>query len=187
LPDRSVAQAADHPLEHLALALGQPACGPCLEKIQERLRAQFGGACFRDGGFEHCESDEGPAAPVRIARDHLRIAEGWHRAGDVYWVSDVTVDGVPSRMTFEIYHIIRTGLARGDRTYGGFRAMGAFVYPQGQTIVHDPGLGATALYAGLPEPTNLASSFLVGLQLAVVAIALIPAILLRRRARMESR
>ena len=155
--------------------------------VVEWLRAQFGGACLRDGTFAHCESDEGPTAPVRIARGHLEIAEGWHRAGDMYWVSEVTVDGVPMRMTFEIYHAMRTDITRDARIFGGFRAMGAFVYPQGQTIVHDPGMSAAAVYAGLPEPTNLASSFLVGLQLAVVGVALIPAILLRRRARRGSR
>lgn len=147
------------------------------------LQAQFGGACISDTAFAHCESDAGPTRPVRIARDHLEIAEGWHRAGDVYWVSDVTVDGRPARMTFEIYHIERALIPRGDRDYGGFRAFGAFVYPQGQSIVHDPGMSASSVFAALPEPTNLASSFLVGLQLAVVAIALIPAILLRRRGR----
>jgi hypothetical protein len=49
--------------------------------------------------------------------------------------------------------------------------------------VHDPGLSAASVFASFPEPSNLASSFLVGLQLAVVAVALIPAILLRRRVR----
>jgi len=142
---------------------------------------------FPEGLDQVHESDEGPTAPERIERGHLEIAEGWHRAGDMYWVSEVTVDGVPMRMTFEIYHVMRTDITRDARIFSGFRAMGAFVYPRGQTIVHDPGMSAAAVYAGLPEPTNLASSFLVGLQLAVVGVALIPAILLRRRSRRGSR
>jgi hypothetical protein len=147
------------------------------------LQEQFGGACLRDGTFHHCESDAGPTDPVRIARDRLRVAEGWQRAGDVYWVSDVTVDGQPSTMTFEIYHATPLSANRGDRVYTGFRAFGGFVYPQGQVIEHDPGLAADALIAALPEPTNVAPSLLVGLQLAVAAIALVPALLLRRRGR----
>jgi hypothetical protein len=90
-------------------------------------------------------------------------------------------------MTFEIESIAPMPLSRGDRTYVGFRAMGAFVYPQGQVIVHDPGLSASAVYADLAEPANLAPSFLVGLQLAIVAIALVPAVLLRRRVRRRER
>jgi hypothetical protein len=148
------------------------------------LQSQFGGACFRDDGFQYCESDQGPVRPMMISRDRLEIAEGWHRAGEVYWVSDVTVDGVRSRMTFEIYRIERAAGIRGEKgLYSGFNASGAFVYPQGETIVHDPGLSAASVFASFPEPSNLASSFLVGLQLAVVAVALIPAILLRRRVR----
>lgn len=153
------------------------------------LRARDGAACVRDGGFQRCETDpeEVSISHDPVARDRLQMAEGWRRAGDVDWVSDVTVDGRPARMTFEISHIERAGLDRGDRIYRGFRAFGAFVYPQGQSIVHDPELSASTVYAGLPEPTNLAPSFLVGLQLAVVAIALVPAVLLRRRARKGER
>jgi len=153
--------------------------------IVQWLQRQFGGACLKDGTFEHCESDEGPTTPVRIARDHLRIAEGWHRAGEMYWVSDVSVDGLPSTMTFEIYRIAPIAQERleGGDLVNGFRAFGAFVYPQGQSIVHDPGLRASTMYANLAEPTNLAPSVLVALQLGVAAVALIPAVLLRRRAR----
>jgi len=171
------------------LALETPiAFGNFIEpQVVRWLQAEFGGACLRDVGFRHCESEEGPRAPVGIARNRLEIADGWHRAGDVYWVSDVTVDGQTAEMTFEIDSIVPVPLSRGDRTYVGFRAMGAFVYPQGRVIVHDPGLSASAVYAELAEPANMAPSFLVGLQLAVVAIALIPAVLLRRRARRGKR
>lgn len=146
------------------------------------LQHQFGGACLRDGTYRHCESDEGPSQPVKIARDTLTVAEDWHRAGRMYWVSDVEVDGQPDTMTFEIYHAAPVTINRGDRLYSGFRAYGAFVYPQGQTIYHDPGLGATSLLTMITEATNLAPSVLVALQLAVVAVALVPALLLRRRA-----
>lgn len=152
--------------------------------IVQWLQRQFGGACLKDGSFAHCESEGGPTAPVRIARDRLQIAESWHRAGEMYWVSEVTVDGVPSTMTFEIYRVARVEGERidGAALVNGFRAFGAFVYPQGHSIVHDPGLRASSLFATLAEPTNLAPSLFVGLQLAVVGAALIPAILLRRRA-----
>ena len=92
------------------------------------------------------------------------------------------MDGVPARMTFEIYFARRNPTTRDGAVFDGFRAFGAFVYPQGQTIVHDPGLSATSLLAPVFETANLAPSILAGLQLAVVGIALVPALLLRRRA-----
>ncbi len=151
--------------------------------IVQWLQRQFGGACLRDGSFEHCESDEGPAQPETIARTQLRVAEDWHDAGEMYWTSDVTVDGQPATMSFEIYWAEHRDVSRDGAMFVGFRAFGAFVYPQGQTIFHDPGLSASSVYAPIAEVTNLAPSFLVGLQLAVVAFALVPAILLRMRGR----
>lgn len=147
------------------------------------LQQQFGGACLRDGTFEHCESDDGPTSPVVVSRDRLHVAEEWHQAGEWYWVSGVTVDGVDATMTFEIYHALPITVNRGDRIYSGFVAFGAFVYPRGHLIFHDPGIMATSLIPGIADGTNLAPVTLVGLQLAVAAIALVPAVLLRRRAR----
>ena len=150
--------------------------------IVQWLQQQFGGACLKDGTFEHCESEEGPTQPQVIERTELNVAEGWHRAGRWYWVSNVTVDGVAARMTFEIYHARPAGTTRDGAMFQGFQALAAFVYPQGQTIEHDPGLSASALLAPIFERANLAPSALAVLQLAVVGLALVPAVLLRRRA-----
>ena len=150
--------------------------------IVQWLQQQFGGACLKDGTFQHCESEDGPTQPQIIERTELNVAEGWHRAGRWYWVSEVTVDGAPARMTFEIYFARRVDTSRDGAMFQGFQAFGAFVYPQGQTIAHDPGLSASALLAPIFETANLAPSILTVLQLAVVGIALVPALLLRRRA-----
>ncbi len=167
----------------LALATGLAFGNFYPRPIVRWLQEQFGGACLKDGSFEHCESDTGPTTPVRIARDRLQVAEGWYRTGEAHWVSHVLVDGVTHTMTFEIYWAEPFAINRGDRIYAGFRAFGAFVYPQGNTIVHDPGLGAKTFIAPLPETANVAPSIVAALQVAVVAVALIPALLLRRRAR----
>jgi len=161
------------------LGFGNAITAPIVDWIQQ----QFGGACLKDGTFAHCESDTGPTTPVKIARDRLQVAEGWVRAGDAYWTSNVTVDGRPETMTFEIYAAERVPINRGDAVFAGFRAYGAFVYPQGQTIVHDPGLEATSVIPDILDTTNVTPSLLVGLELAMVAVALVPAVILRQRAR----
>lgn len=151
--------------------------------VVQWLQQQFGGACLKDGTFRQCESDAGPTAPVRLSRDMLQVAEGWRPAGQLYWTNNVTVDGQAKTMTFEIYAGGAGTVNRGDRLYTGFRALGAFVYPQGQTIEHDPGLSATSAYAPISETASPTPSLLVALQLAVVGLALVPAVLLRARAR----
>ncbi|HEV8594022.1 MAG TPA: hypothetical protein VGR51_00635 [Thermoplasmata archaeon] len=155
-------------------------------RIVQWLQEQFGGACLRDGSYEQCESDAGPATPEIIARTRLQIAEGWEKAGEMYWTSDVTVDGNPATMSFEIYGGARSTITRDGALFTGFNALGAFVYPQGQTIFHDPGMSASSFYAPIFTATNLTPSVLVGLQLAVVGIALVPALLLRRRGRRKA-
>ena len=153
------------------------------EPIVQWLQQQFGGACLKDGGFSQCESTSGgPTMPERINRTELDIAEGWQRAGNAYWTSNVTVDGRPATMTFEIYAAER--LVRLDGAYAsGVKAYGAFVYPQGRTIVHDPGLSATSVLPFISMTTNLAPSVLATLQFVVVGLALVPALLLRRRSK----
>jgi len=159
------------------LTFGNKIASPVLLWMHE----QFGGACLRGDSFRHCESEAGPTRPVPIARDRLEFAEEWHRAGDWYWVSPVTVDGRPDTMTFEIYHAERVrDLYDG---HSGVRALGGFVYPQGQVIEHDPGLRATSAFAAIADTTNVAPSILVALQIAVVGGALVPAVLVRRKAR----
>jgi len=159
-----------------SLAFGNRIAEPILLWLQQ----QFGGTCVRDDSFRHCEGDASPTQPV-VARDHLEIAEEWRRAGDWYWVSAVTVDGRQDTMTFEVYHAERArDLYDGHL---GIRLFGGFVYPQGQVIEHDPGLSATSVLAVIANTTNVAPSILVALQLAVVGGALVPAVLLRRKAR----
>ena len=159
------------------LTFGNRISSPVLLWMQE----QFGGSCLRGDSFYHCEGDASPTRPVLIARDRLEFAEEWRRAGDWYWVSAVTVDGRPDTMTFEIYHAERArDLYDGHL---GIRLLGGFVYPQGQVIEHDPGLSATSVLAPIANTTNVAPSILVALQIAVVGGALVPAVLLRRKAR----
>jgi len=56
------------------------------------------------------------------------------------------------------------------------------VYPAGQTIVHDPAISTETL-VDLPTGVNLTPLTILAAQLAVVAIALGPALYLRAKAR----
>jgi hypothetical protein len=64
----------------------------------------------------------------------------------------------------------------------GFWLRGAFVYPAGQVIVHDPVMSADALL-DLPVSVNLTPMTILAVQLAVVAMAVGPALYFRAKAR----
>ncbi|MGI0148164.1 MAG: hypothetical protein ACREDF_01345, partial [Thermoplasmata archaeon] len=62
---------------------------------------------------------------------------------------------------------------------------GAFVYPAGQVIVHDPVMSAESL-VDLPSGVNLTPVTILAAQLAVVALAVGPALYLRTKARRKN-
>ena len=64
----------------------------------------------------------------------------------------------------------------------GFWLRGAFVYPAGQVISHDPEI-STEAFVNLPTAVNLTPFTILAAQLAVVGIAIGPALYFRARAR----
>ena len=67
----------------------------------------------------------------------------------------------------------------------GFWIRGAFVYPAGQVIVHDPVMSTESLI-DLPSGVNLTPLTILAAQLAVVAVAMGPALYLRAKARRKN-
>ena len=64
----------------------------------------------------------------------------------------------------------------------GFWIRGAYVYPAGDVIFHDPAVSAEA-FLDLPAAVNLTPLTLLAVQAAVVGIAMGPALYLRAKAR----
>jgi hypothetical protein len=134
------------------------------ERLFDFLQLQFHPRAADDGG--HVE-DGGVSSPTLITTDRLVFADEWTRVGHLKWISDVTVDGTEETMAF---HVL--GSRKVDRVGGffpGLMVVGAFVYPQGSTIVHDPEL---AMSASFPT-TEALRLFPLGLVVAqaVVAVA----------------
>ena len=76
-------------------------------------------------------------------------------------------------------------LRHGGGMFVGFWLRGAFVYPAGQVIVHDPVMSTEALL-DLPSGVNLTPLTILAAQLAVVGIAVGPALYLRAKARRKN-
>jgi len=120
--------------------------------------------------------------PRLYTRDSVYFDDNYTRIGRFEWATSVTVDGRPSTMTFNLQGGGRVDLEHAGAYFVGFWLRGAFVYPQGATIEHDPVLSTEAL-VNLPSAVNLTPLTILAAQLAVVAIAMGPALYLRVKAR----
>jgi hypothetical protein len=121
--------------------------------------------------------------PQLYTRDRVYFDDDFTRIGRFQWATNVTVDGAPSTMTFNLQggHA-GVLMAHNGAYFMGFWLRGAFVYPAGQVIVHDPVMSADALL-DLPVSVNLTPMTILAVQLAVVAIAVGPALYFRAKAR----
>ena len=107
------------------------------------------------------------------------------RIGRFEWATNVTVDGRAAMMTFNIQGGGRLLLAHSGAYFVGFWLRAAFVYPAGQMIVHDPVLSTDSL-VDLPSGVNLTPVTILAAQLAVVSVAIGPALYLRAKARRKT-
>ena len=111
----------------------------------------------------------------------ITFADDWDRVGRFTWKSDVTVDGQNEDMYFQVYGGGPYLFEYAHAASFGMSVVGAFVYPAGESIFHDPGFEAASYEFGIPTITNLAPQTVLFLQLVVVLAAIVGAVLLRAR------
>jgi len=126
-----------------------------------------------------------PTKPVLYTRDRVYFADSFTRIGRFEWVSSVTVDGKVAQMMFEIQGGQRFSIMHNGAYFIGFGLRAAFIYPAGQMIVHDPVLSAESL-VDMPSGVNLTPVTILAAQLAVVSVAIGPALYLRAKARRKT-
>ena len=130
-------------------------------------------------------NDTAPPPPQLYTRDRVYFDDDFTRIGRFEWETGVTVDGQAATMTFNIQGGGRETLIHNGAYFLGFWLRAAFVYPAGQVIVHDPVLSTESL-VDLPSGVNLTPVTILAAQLAVVAVAMGPALYLRSKARRKS-
>jgi len=130
-------------------------------------------------------NETAPTRPQLYTRDRVYFDDDYTRIGRFTWATNVTVDGQPATMTFNLQGGGRLLLSRDGAYFLGFWLRGAFVYPAGQVIVHDPVMSTESLF-DLPSGVNLTPLTILAAQLAVVAVAMGPALYLRAKARRKN-
>jgi hypothetical protein len=129
-------------------------------------------------------NETAPTRPHLYTRDRVYFDDDFTRIGRFEWASGVTVDGRAATMTFNVQGGGRIALTHGGAYFVGFWLRGAFVYPAGAVIEHDPVL-STEAFLDLPSGVNLTPLTILAVQLAVVGIAMGPAVYLRAKARRQ--
>jgi hypothetical protein len=139
-----------------------------------------------DGNTTVASNETGPTHPTFYTKDRIYFDDNWTRVGRFEWVSSVTVDGVQTTMSFEVQDAGRFLYASPEHgAFTGFGIRGAFVYPAGQSIVHDPAMNAEMFVPNLATGFNLTPLGILLIQVAVVGVAIIPALYLRSKARRQ--
>jgi hypothetical protein len=123
-----------------------------------------------------------PTRPHLYTFDRVYFDDDFTRIGRFVWATSVTVDGQAATMTFNIQGGERLLVYHAGAYFVGFWIRGAFVYPAGQVISHDPEI-STESFVALPSGVNLTPLTILAAQLAVVAIAIGPALYLRSKVR----
>jgi len=156
------------------------------QAVGEFIHLTYFHAEARSGNYTRRGNDTTtPDRPRLLTLDRVYFDDNWDRVGRLVWVSNVTVDGRADTMLFQVQggELFRTG--HYGALFAGFAIRGAFIYPAGGTIQHDPSLDATSALWNLPEALNLTPITVLALQVLIVGIAMGPAILLRVRGRRE--
>jgi len=125
-----------------------------------------------------------PTHPELFTRDRVYFNDTYTRIGRFRWATNVTVDGQAATMTFNLQGGGRIAFGHDGAYFMGFWLRGAFVYPAGQVISHDPEI-STEAFVNLPVGVNLTPFTILAAQLAVVGIAMGPALYLRAKARRQ--
>jgi hypothetical protein len=125
-----------------------------------------------DERYEITETDLEPVKPVLIEKNRIQFYDDSYRLGRLTWVSDVEVDGETERMHFEVHGLGPATWEKNSKIFRGFQIKGAFVYPQGQTIIHDPEFTDSVQIFSIPLLSNVLPPIVMIVQVAIGAIGL---------------
>ncbi len=133
--------------------------------------------------LDNATAADAPPAPHLYTWGQISFDDSYTRVGTFRWTSNVTVDGTQEQMLFQVQGGRRIVYNNGESVFYGFAVRGAYIYPAGQTILHDPSMSAESFSPNVTSGFNLTPVGILLIQVAVVGVAIIPALYLRSRAR----
>jgi len=111
--------------------------------------------------------------PKQLIQTKLTFSAGWTYVGNLTWVDDVTVDGVPEQVKAQVMSAHRIwAVGENGRLFAGFVALTGLVFPGGDLIVHDPTFSSEALVNIGDEDSPLPGTMLL-LAAAIIVVVVV--------------
>ena len=152
---------------------------------------------MNEAGVMNCESTEGDldvnestgdmTEPMALTQTRLIFGSEWTNIGALTWVDDVTVDGEPEQVRVQImagHRVSTQAMVAGEwETFEGFVALGAMVFPGGNSISHDPVFSSEALIdVSTGDKNNLSVLILLVMVVVIVVVVIaIAAVIITRK------
>ncbi len=149
-------------------------------------------AVVSDGTQNEDEDGDGIVDPKIVTKDRINFKDNWQNIGELTWVSDAQVDGEDAQVKYQVHGGQPFGEEDKDgNQITGFIIQGAYIYPAGSNIYHDPSLVAVALLFNVVDwAINLLPARIVGAQFLIALLAVVILTVLtvvkRRRVRGKS-
>ena len=135
-----------------------------------------------EGDFEVNETTGDLIRPKALIQTELSFGTDWTSIGALTWVDNVTVDGEPELVKVQVmagHRIALMAKVAGEwQTFTGFVAIGAMVFPGGNSIIHDPVYTSEALVDVSTDDTTGLPVFvlLIGAVVIVLIVVTIAAV-----------
>ncbi len=153
------------------------------QRVGEFVHMTYRSEARDPSGYRQRLNDTVAPDPHLLTRDVVYFDDEWDRVGRLVWQGDVTVDGVPDTMRFQVQGGEGFATRHAGGGFLGFAVRGAYIYPAGRVILHDPGLDAVSDLWNLPETLNLTPFTVLAIQVTIAAIAMGAAVLVRAKGR----
>jgi len=140
-------------------------------------------------GVMNCQSVEGElevnettgdfTRPKALTQTRLTFGTDWTNIGALTWVDNVTVDGQPELVKAQImagHKVALMAKVAGEwQPFTGFVALGALVFPGGNSGVHDPVFSSEALVDVSAEDSPRLPVFLLLVAAVVIVLVVVVA------------
>lgn len=124
---------------------------PVAKWLKENFLNKTGGNGKAECDDENYNETNHPAGPRVLEGNIIGFDDNWERIGRFRWVSNVTVynetgNGTEKPVFFQVHGGGRTRWHQDNAVFIGFSLKGAFIYPSGHRIYHDPEYEVNALF-----------------------------------------
>ncbi|MEW5937738.1 MAG: hypothetical protein AB1665_07975 [Candidatus Thermoplasmatota archaeon] len=168
------------------------------EWMRERFKERFMDRHGAEGTARFCLGTQNMSmngtwtgVPRLLTRDEVGFDDNWQRVGRFAWTSqlEVTNMGETQNLTvrYQVHHGDRLTVDGFGGEFSGFAIGGAFLYPAGERLYHDPLMETDALFLGVEGvlPPGIAP-WVIAVSIGIAVVVLVGVLAYKRFRRVQS-